>query len=52
MLVYAVEGYAKKHSISEQETLSLFRKHGVPQRICSDYNVTYIENTDLDENVT
>jgi hypothetical protein len=52
MLVYAVEGYAKKHNISEQETLSLFRKHGVPLHICSDYNVKYIEHTNLDENVT
>jgi protoheme ferro-lyase len=52
MLVYAVEGYAKKHGISEQETLSLFSKHGIPHRICTDYNVAYIEHTNLDENVT
>jgi hypothetical protein len=52
MLVYAVEGYARKHGISEQETISLFRKHGVPHRICSDYNVRYIEHTNIDENVT
>jgi len=47
MFVYAVEGYSHRHKISEQEVFILFRKHGINQLLCKNYNALHTQ--DLDE---
>jgi hypothetical protein len=47
MLVYATEGYAKRHLLTEQETWLLFEKHQIPDAIRKFYNVLHTQ--DLDE---
>jgi hypothetical protein len=49
MIVYAVEGYARRHNMSEKETLALFREHKITQAIRKFYGVLHTQ--DLDENV-
>ncbi|GHV11529.1 hypothetical protein AGMMS49938_02350 [Fibrobacterales bacterium] len=49
MLVYAVEGYAKKHHITEKKTFDIFKKHKIGKSIRKFYNVLHTQ--DLDENV-
>ncbi|MDR2901462.1 MAG: DUF3791 domain-containing protein [Treponema sp.] len=50
MLVYAVEGYSMRHSVSEKETLSLFRKYGITHLIRKNYNALHTQ--DLDESIS
>jgi hypothetical protein len=33
LIVYAVEGYARRHNMTTQETLKLFREYGVTNAI-------------------
>jgi hypothetical protein len=49
MLVYAVEGYAKRHGLTEKETFKLFQKHQIAESIRKFYGVLHTQ--DLDENV-
>jgi hypothetical protein len=49
MIVYAVEGYAKRHNLSEQETLALFKQHDIINAIRKFHGVLHTQ--DLDENV-
>jgi hypothetical protein len=49
MIVYAVEGYAKQHNLSEKETFALFRQHDITKSIRKHYGVLHTQ--DLDENV-
>jgi hypothetical protein len=49
MIIYAVEGYAKRHNISEQETLTLFKQHNITNAIRKFHGVLHTQ--DLDENV-
>jgi hypothetical protein len=51
MLVYAVEGFAKKHRMKEQDVLVLFKQRNVTQRIASQANMDYCWHTDMDENI-
>jgi hypothetical protein len=49
MLVYAVEGYAKRHGLTEKDTFELFQKHQVAASIRKFYSTLHTQ--DLDENV-
>jgi hypothetical protein len=49
MIVYAVEGYAKLHKLSEKETLALFRQYDITQSIRKYYGALHTQ--DLDESV-
>lgn len=49
MLVYAVEGYSVRHKLSEKDTLSLFRKRGIPHLIRRNYKALHTQ--DLDESI-
>jgi hypothetical protein len=49
MLVYAVEGYAKRHRLTEKETFELFQKYQIAESIRKFYGVLHTQ--DLDENV-
>jgi hypothetical protein len=49
MLVYAVEGYAMRHELTEKETFEIFQKHRIAESIRKFYGVLHTQ--DLDENV-
>jgi hypothetical protein len=49
MIVYAVEGYAKQHNLSERETLALFTQHDITKAIRKHYGALHTQ--DLDESV-
>jgi hypothetical protein len=49
MIVYAVEGYARRHGLAEKDVHSLFQKHQIAKSIRKFYNVLHTQ--DLDENV-
>ena len=46
MLVYAVEGYAQRHNLSEKEVISLFLKHGINHLIRKNYNALHTQDFD------
>jgi hypothetical protein len=50
MLVYAVEGYSLRHKLSEQDVLTLFRKHGINDLIRKNYNTLHTQ--DFDESIS
>ncbi|MDR2491040.1 MAG: DUF3791 domain-containing protein [Spirochaetaceae bacterium] len=49
LIVCAVEGYAHRHHITTQETLKLFREHGVTRVIRECYGMLHTQ--DIDETV-
>jgi hypothetical protein len=49
MLVYAVEGYAKKHGIITGKALKFFREYGVTEAIRQCYGTLHTQ--DYDESV-
>jgi len=50
MLVYAVEGYSHRHSLSERDVIALFQKHGIDRLIRDNYNALHTQ--DLDESIS
>ncbi|MDR3243526.1 MAG: DUF3791 domain-containing protein [Elusimicrobiota bacterium] len=49
MVVYAVEGYAKRHNMREKDTLELFRKYEITNAIRKYYETLHTQS--LDENI-
>ena len=50
MIVYAVEGYSQRHSMSEKDVITLFREHGINHLIRKNYNALHTQ--DLDESIS
>jgi hypothetical protein len=50
MIIYAVEGYAQRHRISEKDVFSLFKNHGIQTLIRQNYNTLHTQ--DLDESIS
>jgi hypothetical protein len=48
MLVYATEGYARRHGISESEAFSLFKKYGINDYFRKYYGVLHTQDFDED----
>lgn len=48
MLVYATEGYAKRHGISEKEAFGIFRKYGINDYFRKYYGVLHTQDFDED----
>ena len=48
MLVYATEGYAKRHGLSEKETFDIFVKYGVNNYLKKYYGVLHTQDFDED----
>jgi hypothetical protein len=48
MLVYATEGYAKRHGISEKETFDIFKKHSISDYFRKYYGVLHTQDFDED----
>ncbi|MHB9291206.1 hypothetical protein Holit_00278 [Hollandina sp. SP2] len=49
LIVYAVEGYARRHNMTSRETLALFREYGVTAAIRRCYGTLHTQ--DYDETV-
>jgi len=50
MIVYAVEGYSKRHNLPEKDVIVLFRKHGINSLIRKNYNALHTQ--DFDESIS
>jgi hypothetical protein len=48
MLVYATEGYAKRHNISEYEAFNIFRQYGINNYFHKYYGVLHTQDFDED----
>jgi len=48
MLVYATEGYAKRHGISEKEAFGIFKEHGISDYFRKYYGVLHTQDFDED----
>ena len=48
MLVYAVEGYARRHGIPEIEAFSVFRQYGINEYFRKYYGVLHTQDFDED----
>ena len=48
MLVYAIEGYAKRHGISENEAFSIFKKYDINNYFRKYYGVLHTQGFDED----
>jgi hypothetical protein len=48
MLVYAVEGYARRHSIPEIEAFNVFRQYGINEYFRKYYGVLHTQDFDED----
>jgi hypothetical protein len=48
MLVYATEGYAKRHNISENEAFSIFKQYGINNYFRKYYGVLHTQDFDED----
>jgi hypothetical protein len=46
MIIYAVEGYARRHSMTPQKILKLFREYGVTKAIRQCYNTLHTQDYD------
>jgi len=44
MLVYATEGYAKRHGISEKEAFSIFKEYGISDYFRKYYAVLHSQD--------
>jgi len=48
MLVYAIEGYAKRHGISENEAMNIFRQYSISDYFRKYYSVLHTQDFDED----
>jgi hypothetical protein len=48
MLVYATEGYAKRHNISEKEAFNIFKQYGINNYFHKYYGVLHTQDFDED----
>jgi hypothetical protein len=48
MLVYATEGYAKRHGISENEAFDIFKQYGISNYFRKYYGVLHTQDFDED----
>jgi len=48
MMVYATEGYAKRHGISESEAFSIFKKYNINNYFRKYYGVLHTQDFDED----
>ncbi|MCL2283922.1 MAG: DUF3791 domain-containing protein [Fibromonadales bacterium] len=48
MMVYATEGYAKRHGISESEAFNLFKKYNINNYFRKYYGVLHTQDFDED----
>lgn len=48
MLVYAVEGYARRHRISEREAFDVFKRHRISDYFRKYYGVLHTQDFDED----
>jgi hypothetical protein len=48
MLVYATEGYAKRHNISENEAFNIFKQYGINNYFRKYYGVLHTQDFDED----
>jgi hypothetical protein len=48
MLVYATEGYAKRHNISENEAFNIFMQYGINNYFRKYYGVLHTQDFDED----
>ena len=48
MLVYATEGYAKRHNISESEAFNIFKQYGINNYFRKYFDVLHTQDFDED----
>jgi hypothetical protein len=48
MLVYATEGYAKRHNISEHEAFNIFKQYGINNYFRKYFGVLHTQDFDED----
>jgi len=48
MFIYAIEGYAKRHGISENEAFNIFKKYGINDYFRKYYGILHTQDFDED----
>ncbi|MFP3090035.1 DUF3791 domain-containing protein [Treponema sp. TIM-1] len=46
MIVYAVEGYARRHNITTRDAYTIFTKHGITADIRKHYGILHTQDPD------